>query len=336
MLFCDGEFFYKKYWEILRPRLEKGKNLEYWVKKIQRNRQRDVEKDQTLQYLGWTVLHFLGKDIRNNPDECVRMIEEIIFEQKVENVEEELCQVKKKEITVPAQESIIKEGWKPDQFRSILQKAIGKLRGFIQFMNEIRNGEFDTRGNPLIRHDLKFDVTPAPLPESAKGERPSSALQEAEVMRLDRILQKMKKAEQEIYAIEKAKLRLEKDLKVVQKKWFHGKEKKELEQKITGKRQELKRAQETLNEIPKMQGYENALEVKKAYNTAVTELEGVRKLQSEWDQKGIPEKKYWVIKANVPGQTKQKSIYERLEEKKRDVEQKQKKERKRSHGRDFL
>ena len=112
--------------------------------------------------------------------------------------EEELCQVKKKEITVPAQESIIKAGWKPDQFRRILQKAIGKLRGFIQFMKEIRNGEFDARGNPLIRHDLKFDVTPAPLPESARGERPSSALQEAEVMKLDRILQKMKKAEQKI------------------------------------------------------------------------------------------------------------------------------------------
>ena len=191
------------------------------------------------------------------------------------------------------QESIMKEGWKPDQFRKILQKAIGKLRGFIQFMKEIRNGEFDARGNPLIRHDLRFDVTPAPLPESAKGERPSSALQEAEVMRLDCILQKMKKAEQKIYAIEKAKLRLEKDLKEVQKKWFHGKEKKELEQKIAGKRQELKKSQETLSEIPKMQGYENALEVKKAYKAAVTELEGVRKLQSEWDQKGIPEKKYW-------------------------------------------
>ena len=111
----------------------------------------------------------------------------------------------------------------------------------------------------------------------------------------------------------------------MQKKWFHGKEKKELEQKIAGKRQELKKSQETLSEIPKMQGYENALEVKKAYKAAVTELEGVRKLQSEWDQKGIPEKKYWVIKANVPEQTKQKSIHERLEEKKRDVEQKRKK-----------
>lgn len=57
-------------------------------------------------------------------------------------------------------------------------------------------------------------------------------------------------------------------------------------------------------------------------------MEGVRKLRREWDQKGISEKKYWVIKANVPEQTKQKSIHERLEEKKRDVGQKQKKERK--------
>ena len=85
-----------------------------------------------------------------------------------------------------------------------------------------------------------------------------------------------------------------------------------------------------------MQGYENALEVKKAYKVAVTELEGVRKLQSEWDQKGIPEKKYRVIKANVPEQTKQKSLHERMEEKKRGMEQQKKKERKRNQDRDCL
>ena len=155
-------------------------------------------------------------------------------------------------------------------------------------------------------------------------------------MKLDRILLKLKKAEQKIYSIEKAKLRLEKNLKEVQKKWFHGKEKKELEQKIAEKRQELKKAQETLSEIPQMQGYENALEVKKAYKAAVSELEEVRKLQSEWDQKGIPEKKYWVIKANVSEQTRQKSIHERLEEKKRGVEQKLKIERQRNQDRDCL
>ena len=36
-IFCDSEFFHGKDWEILKPRLEKGKNPDYWVKKIERN-----------------------------------------------------------------------------------------------------------------------------------------------------------------------------------------------------------------------------------------------------------------------------------------------------------
>ena len=62
-IFCDGEFFHGKDWEILKPRLEKGKNPDYWVKKIERNIQRDEEKDQQLNFMGWTVIHSWGKDI---------------------------------------------------------------------------------------------------------------------------------------------------------------------------------------------------------------------------------------------------------------------------------
>ena len=54
-------FFHGKDWEILKPRLEKGKNPDYWVKKIERNIQRDEEKDQQLNFMGWTVIHFWGK-----------------------------------------------------------------------------------------------------------------------------------------------------------------------------------------------------------------------------------------------------------------------------------
>ena len=86
-IFCDSEFFHGKDWDILKPRLEKGKNPDYWVKKIERNKQRDIEKDQALQYLGWTVIHFWGKDILKNTEECVRVIEEVIFEQKIGSVE---------------------------------------------------------------------------------------------------------------------------------------------------------------------------------------------------------------------------------------------------------
>lgn len=88
-IFCDSEFFHGKDWQILKPRLEKGKNPDYWVKKIERNIQRDEEKDQQLNFMGWTVIHFWGKDILKDTEQCVRVIEETIFDQKLEEVDDE-------------------------------------------------------------------------------------------------------------------------------------------------------------------------------------------------------------------------------------------------------
>ena len=82
-IFCDGEFFHGKDWEILKPRLEKGNNADYWIPKIERNIERDIEKDKELLYLGWTVIHFWGKDIMKAPEECLKVVEEAIFEQKI-------------------------------------------------------------------------------------------------------------------------------------------------------------------------------------------------------------------------------------------------------------
>lgn len=87
-IFCDGEFFHGKDWKVLKPRLEQGKNADYWVKKIQRNMDRDSEKDKELLFQGWTVIHFWGKDIIKNTDKCVRVIEEAIFDMKLSGGEE--------------------------------------------------------------------------------------------------------------------------------------------------------------------------------------------------------------------------------------------------------
>ena len=51
-IFCDGEFFHGKDWEILKPRLEKGKNSDFWVAKISRNRERDDEINKKLLFMG--------------------------------------------------------------------------------------------------------------------------------------------------------------------------------------------------------------------------------------------------------------------------------------------
>ncbi|MEY8515845.1 very short patch repair endonuclease [Lachnospiraceae bacterium 29-84] len=82
-VFCDSEFFHGKDWEALKLRLEKGKNPEYWLKKIERNRNRDWETDRKLLLLGWTVIHFWGKDILNQTEECVKVIEEAIWDSKM-------------------------------------------------------------------------------------------------------------------------------------------------------------------------------------------------------------------------------------------------------------
>ncbi|WP_066549783.1 very short patch repair endonuclease [Clostridium sp. AT4] len=79
-VFCDSEFFHGKDWEILRPQLERGNNGEFWVEKISRNRERDDEINKALLFRGWTVIRFWGKDILKNTDECVRVIEEAVFE----------------------------------------------------------------------------------------------------------------------------------------------------------------------------------------------------------------------------------------------------------------
>ena len=89
VIFCDSEFFHGKDWEVLKPRLEKGTNPEFWVKKIENNRRRDDEINKELTFEGWTVIRFWGKDIKNKLDECIKVIEDIIWEQKMEEAEDE-------------------------------------------------------------------------------------------------------------------------------------------------------------------------------------------------------------------------------------------------------
>lgn len=79
-IFCDSEFFHGKDWEVLRPKLEKGSNPDFWIKKIGKNIEHDNEINKELNFLGWTVIRFWGNDIKKKTDECIKVIEEVIFE----------------------------------------------------------------------------------------------------------------------------------------------------------------------------------------------------------------------------------------------------------------
>ena len=73
-VFCDSEFFHGKDWDKQRAKVDKGANADYWVKKIERNIERDKQKDNELKELGWTVIHFWSKEIEKNTEECYRLI----------------------------------------------------------------------------------------------------------------------------------------------------------------------------------------------------------------------------------------------------------------------
>lgn len=84
VIFCDGEFFHGKDWEKLKVRLKKSNNSEYWIAKIVRNMERDEEVNKQLRTLGWSVLRFWGKDIKEDVNGCITTIEEKIFLNKMD------------------------------------------------------------------------------------------------------------------------------------------------------------------------------------------------------------------------------------------------------------
>ena len=84
-IFCDSEFFHGKDWDALKSRLEKSNNSTYWLSKISRNRERDDEVNKQLLFEGWTVIRFWGSDIKHHTDECVKVIEEAIFDIKLQD-----------------------------------------------------------------------------------------------------------------------------------------------------------------------------------------------------------------------------------------------------------
>lgn len=55
------------------------------MNKIERNRERDVETDKKRICMDWTVIRFWRKEILKNTDECIRVIEEAVFEKQMKN-----------------------------------------------------------------------------------------------------------------------------------------------------------------------------------------------------------------------------------------------------------
>ena len=77
-VFCDSEFWHGFNWEDKKKEIKSNK--EFWIKKIERNMQRDIEVNTQLNEDGWTVLRFWGKDIKKDTAKCADIIEKAVRE----------------------------------------------------------------------------------------------------------------------------------------------------------------------------------------------------------------------------------------------------------------
>lgn len=75
-VFCDSEFWHGYDWENRKKDFKS--NQAFWIPKIERNIQRDIEVTDRLQAEGWTVLRFWGKEIIKDTSRCADMIENTV------------------------------------------------------------------------------------------------------------------------------------------------------------------------------------------------------------------------------------------------------------------
>ena len=86
-VFCDSEFFHGYNWEVKKQKL--GSNRDYWIRKIERNKERDRENDLRLIAMDWIPVHFWGQEILKNLNGCVGAIEDLVLELRVAGCEDE-------------------------------------------------------------------------------------------------------------------------------------------------------------------------------------------------------------------------------------------------------
>lgn len=76
VVFCDGDFWHGYDWENRKQDIKSRK--EFWIPKIERNMQRDIEVNEALERDGWLVLRFWGNEIKTNCSACADKIEMIL------------------------------------------------------------------------------------------------------------------------------------------------------------------------------------------------------------------------------------------------------------------
>lgn len=81
-VFCDSEFWHGYDWEHRKDDIKSRRD--FWIPKIERNMQRDIEVNDVLKSDGWIVLRFWGKEIKKDVCKCADIIETAVKNNKRE------------------------------------------------------------------------------------------------------------------------------------------------------------------------------------------------------------------------------------------------------------
>lgn len=75
-VFCDSEFWHGYNWEERKKDFKS--HQEFWIPKIERNMERDIEVTNILESEGWMVIRFWGKEIKKETEKCANIIEKAV------------------------------------------------------------------------------------------------------------------------------------------------------------------------------------------------------------------------------------------------------------------
>lgn len=75
-VFCDSEFWHGYNWQERKKDFKS--HQKFWIPKIERNMQRDMEVTAALSEEGWIVLRFWGNEILKKTKECADLIERAV------------------------------------------------------------------------------------------------------------------------------------------------------------------------------------------------------------------------------------------------------------------
>jgi len=77
-IFCDGDFWHGRDWQILQVKLGRGANADYWIAKIGSNIERDHLTNSLLAHVGYEVVRLWESDIRKDPYAVACYVSELV------------------------------------------------------------------------------------------------------------------------------------------------------------------------------------------------------------------------------------------------------------------